>query len=357
MIGMGIASMLIGLVPPTAQIGIAAPIALIVLRIIQGLAVGGEWGGAILVSLENAPHGRRAFWAGLSDAGGPAGAALATLSLTLFSLLPNDQFLSWGWRVPFLASAVLVILGLVIRLKVKETPMFRKIVNDEAKARVPALDVIRHHWLGMLIGGLAVLAFTTSQGLMTVWGVSVAVEHGASSTGVLIWRLIGSVTTMLVAITSARLCGRFGRRPMLLIGMGLGVILAFPVVGLLYTGTVWGFGLATLLGNGLVQGTIYGGTSSFLTEQFPTRLRYTGASLSYQTASTLGSGLSPLAATALTIAFGAGWAVSSMWIVVLVVAAIAVFIAPERRDTSLIEIDAIADAQRQRASRRASQTA
>lgn len=128
-------------------------------------------------------------------------------------------------------------------------------------------------------------------------------------------------------------------------------------MGLLYTGTVRGFGLATMLGDGLVQGTIYGGTSSFLTEQFPTRLRYTGASLSYQTASTLGSGLSPLAATALTIAFGADWAVSSMWIVVLVVAAIAVFIAPERRDTSLIEIDAIADAQRKRASRRSSQTA
>lgn len=334
---MGLASTLIGLLPPTDQIGIVAPIALVVLRVVQGISVGGEWGGATLVALEHAPQRSRGLAAALSSAGGPMGAVLATVMLGLFSVLPEDQFLSWGWRVPFLLSAALVAVGLVIRLKVSETPNFRRLAEqaESTRRRVPIVDVLRHHWRAVLLSLAAVLAFTTCQGLMTVWGVGQAVNLGADVTGVLQWKAIAAVLTVVIGVAAAKVSDRVGRRRIVIIGCVLGAVLAFPIVALLHTGTVWGFAVAIVLGNGLVQGLVYGPIGAFVAEQFPTSLRYSGASVAYQSASTIGAGVSPLVASGLVVAVGATWPVAVLWIVVLVAAAVAMAIAPEGRTADI----------------------
>ncbi len=332
MVLMGTASIIMGLLPSTSTIGIAAPIALVVLRIVQGVSVGGEWGGAVLIALEHAPKKSRGLAAGLANAGGPVGAVLATLMLGLFSNLPEDKFLSWGWRVPFLLSVVLLAVGLVIRLRVAETPMFVRLDQQSEKKRVPILEVLRLHWRTVVVALVAVLAFTVTQGLMTVWGVSEAVGHGANATGVLNWKAVGAVSTVVIAIAAAKVSDRLGRRAVIVAGCVLGAILAFPIIALLQTGTVWGFAIAIIVGNGIVQGIVYGPMAAFVAEQFPTALRFTGASAAYQTASTLGAGFSPLIATSLVLGFSAAWPVAVFWIGIFALAAVAVLVTPEGRD-------------------------
>ncbi len=332
---MGIASTVMGLLPPTDQVGIIAPIALVLLRVVQGISVGGEWGGAILVALEHAPKRSRGLAASFANAGGPVGAVLATVMLGLFSMLPEEEFLSWGWRVPFLMSIALLAVGLVIRLRVAETPMFQRLEEIGSRRRAPIVEVVRSHWRAILIAFIAVLAFTTSQGLMTVWGVSQAVGNGADATGVLAWKAAAAVVTVIVSILAGKLSDRFGRRLIVAIGCGLGILLALPIMGLLESGTVWGFALAIVLGNGLVQGLVYGPIGAFVAEQFPTSLRFTGASASYQTASTVGAGFSPLIATGLMLAFGASWTVGVFWMIVLAASAAAVLLTPESKDRDI----------------------
>ncbi|MHA3683727.1 MFS transporter [Leucobacter sp. HY1908] len=332
---MGIASTLIGLLPTTAQVGIIAPIALVMLRVIQGLSVGGEWGGAVLMALEHAPKEHRGFAAGFANAGGPVGAVLATVMLGLFSMLPPEQFMSWGWRIPFLFSVVMVGIGLIIRLKVSETPGFQQIRAASEKKKTPIVQVLRNHWRAVLISLVAVLAFTFTQGLMTVWGVAQAVSNGADATGVLAWKAAAAIATVIVSLISARLCDKVGRRRMIAIGCVTGVVLAFPIISLLGTGTVWGFAVAIVLGNGLVQGLVYGPMAAFVAEQFPTALRFSGASAAYQTASTIGAGFSPLIATGLVLGFAATWPVAAIWIIVLLASLTAVLIAPEGKNLDI----------------------
>ncbi|WP_353813583.1 MFS transporter [Agromyces sp. SYSU T00266] len=335
MLLMGVASTIMGLLPPTESVGIIAPILLVLLRIVQGVSVGGEWGGAILVALEHAPKQHRGLAASFANAGGPVGAVLATLMLSFFSLLPEDQFLTWGWRVPFLFSIALVAVGLVIRLRVAETPMFQQLEQIGARRRVPILDVLRNHWRAVIIAFVAVLSFTTSQGLMTVWGVSEAVGSGADPTGVLNWKATAAVVTVVVSILAAKASDRLGRRTMIVAGCALGIVLALPIITLLQTGTVWGFAIAIILGNGLVQGMVYGPIAAFVAEQFPTALRFSGASAAYQSASTVGAGFSPLIATSLVIGFGATWPVAVFWMVVLAASAGAVLLAKESKDVDI----------------------
>lgn len=334
---MGTASTLMGVLPTTGQIGFLAPISLVLLRVVQGISVGGEWGGATLVALEHAPARSRGLAAAFSSAGGPVGAVLATVMLGFFSALPDEQFLSWGWRVPFLLSVLLVAVGLVIRLKVSETPNFQRLAKqaEAERSRLPILEVLRTHWRSVILALLAVLAFTSTQGLMTVWGVAEAVSNGADRTGVLEWKAAAAVLTVVVGILAAKVSDRVGRRRVIVVGCTLGIVLAFPIMMLLGTGTVWGFALAIVLGNGVVQGMVYGPVGAFVAEQFPTALRFSGASVAYQSASTLGAGLSPLIATGLVVAFGAAWPVALFWILVLAAAATAMMIAPEGRDVNI----------------------
>jgi MFS family permease len=170
---------------------------------------------------------------------------------------------------------------------------------------------------------------------MTVWGVAEAVGHGADKTGVLDWKALAAVATVVVGVMAGKLSDRIGRRAVIVAGCGLGVVLAFPIMGLLGTGTVGGFAVAILLGNGLVQGFVYGPIGAFVAEQFPTSIRFSGASTAYQTASTLGAGFSPLIATLLFMNLGAVWPIAVFWIVVLIASATAVLVTREGKDLDI----------------------
>ena len=330
MLIMGFGTVAIGLLPTTAQAGMAGPVALVLLRLIQGVAVGGEWGGAALMAIEHAPAERRGYAAAFANAGGPAGAILGTLALSLFAAVSGKEFLTWGWRVPFLLSAVLIIIGLLIRLKVSETPAFERLQLAGEQRRVPLLDVMRNNSRAVLLGLTAATAFYVCQAMTTVWGVSVAVGNGADKNGVLNIKAAAAVLTLIICFYSARLSDRIGRNRVLIGASILGIVLTYPVLLLISNGTLWGFGLAIVLGNGLVQGFLYGPIAAYVAEQFPTRNRYTGASLAYQGASMLGAGFTPLIVTGLSLAGGGSiWLIGIFWIAVLAGAVVAVRSTPE----------------------------
>lgn len=336
MLIMDFGTVAIGLLPTTAQAGIAAPLTLVALRLIQGVAVGGEWGGAALMAVEHAPASRRGFAAAFANAGGPAGAVLGTLGLSLFAAISGKDFLVWGWRVPFLLSALLIGVGLVIRLKVSETPAFQRLEAAGARRKTPLVDVLRNNSRAVLLGLAATTAFYVCQAMTTVWGVSVAVESGADKNGVLNIKAAAAVLTLIVCFYSARLSDRIGRRRVLIGASILGAVLAFPMLSLMTNGTLWGFGLAIVLGNGLVQGFLYGPIAAYVAEQFPTRNRYTGASLAYQGASMLGAGFTPMIVAGLSLAAGGGvWLIGVFWVAILVVAAVAVRVTPEGKGREL----------------------
>ncbi|MDE8587817.1 MFS transporter [Arthrobacter sp. NQ4] len=340
MLMMGGATVLIGFLPAPAQVGAAAPIALVLLRVIQGISVGGEWGGATLMALEHAPRKKRGLAAAFANAGGPAGGLLATLVVSAVSALTGDQFLVWGWRIPFLLSALLILIGMIIRLRVTETPVFQQLEAEATKVKhPPLLEVLRKYPRLVVVTLVATLGFYACQGLLTVWGVSMAVGSGVDRSGVLNWKGIAAVVTVAVCFYSARLSDRIGRRAVLT-GAGIGaIVLAFPLIMLLTNGTLWGFAVAVVVGNGLVQGALAGPIGAYISEQFPTGVRYTGASLSYQGASMIGAGFTPMIATGLVLAAGGGvWLVAVFWIVILAAGLAAVRLT---REGSRVQLDAV----------------
>ena len=333
---MGGTTVAIGLLPPTATIGVAAPILLTVFRVIQGLAVGGEWGGAMLIALEHSPKKRRGFAASFANMGGPAGAVLATVVMSVFTLLPDEQFISWGWRIPFLLSAVLVFIGLIIRMKVHESPIFQKLQDKADERKVPLLEVVSKYPKNLILGIIAGMSSYTVQGLMTVWGISYVINSGLDSTHVLWVKALGAASTVVVVWFASQLSDRFGRRPVMIVGMLIGAVAAFPVMFMLDMSNLWVFAMALLITQGLVQGTIFGPFGAFAAEMFPTHIRYTGASLVYQTSSTLGAGFTPMIASSLVaIAGGSLWLIAVVWIAVFLVAILAISFVKEGRTADL----------------------
>ena len=333
---MGGTTVAIGLLPTTAAIGVAAPVMLTLFRVIQGLAVGGEWGGAMLIALEHAPDKRRGFAASFANMGGPAGAVLATIVMSIFTMLPDEQFLAWGWRVPFLLSAVLVFIGLVIRMKVHESPIFQKLQDEADERKVPLLEVISKYPKNLILGIISGMSSYTVQGLMTVWGIAYVIDSGLDSTHVLWVKALGAASTVVVVWFASQLSDKFGRRPVMMGGMLLGAVFAFPVMFMLDMTNLWMFAFALLLTQGLVQGSIFGPFGAFCAEMFPTHIRYTGASLVYQTSSTLGAGFTPMIASSL-VAFAGGelWLIAVVWIAVFVVAIGATMLVKEGRTADL----------------------
>ncbi|SDS52461.1 Predicted arabinose efflux permease, MFS family [Brevibacterium siliguriense] len=325
MVMMGAVTVIIGLMPPTASIGMIAPASLFTLRIIQGIAVGGEWGGAALMALEHAPKARRGLAAAFANAGGPAGAILATLILSLTATLTGDSFVTWGWRLPFLLSAVLIVVGLVIRLKVSETPAFQQLEEESEERKVPLLTVFKNYKRQVLIALFATMTIYVTQGLTTVWGVSVAVAAGEDKSDVLNWKAVGALTTLIVTFIVARLSDRVGRKRSLIGAHVVAAVLAVPIVLLIVSGELNQYAAAIILGNGIVQGLCYGPIAAYVSELFPPAVRYTGASVGYQLAAALGAGLSPMIASALIMVPGVGaYLIGGVWALFAVVGAIAV---------------------------------
>lgn len=302
---MGGATSAIGLLPTNHQIGVMAPVLLVLLRVIQGMAVGGEFGGAALVALESAPRRRRGFAASFANIGGPAGSLLATLAMAAVSALPDREFFAWGWRIPFLLSCVLILAALVVRLKVTESPLFQQLSEAERRLSTPVKEVFTRYPRRLLLGAFGGLSGYACQGLLSVWAIAYVVPLGVDRSAVLDMKMAGALGMIFVIGYAASLSDRFGRRRMLIAGAVLGTVLGYPIVLLLGSGSTVAAAVAIIFGQAVVQGLMFGPFSAFLAELFPTRVRYTGISITYQSASTFGAGFTPMIATAL-LALGQG---------------------------------------------------
>ena len=358
---MGVISFSIGLLPTQAMIGAAAPVILVTLRVIQGIAIGGEWAGAALMSMEHAKPQGRGFAASMVASGGPAGAVLATLVLTMFSTLPDDEFLSWGWRVPFLLSAVLVVIAMVMRLKVSETPEFeaaRRVAAETKHNPIPLATIFRRYpkqLIAAIGGGLAPLFM---QSLLATFALNYAVSLGHDRTDALLLVTIANFVHMFTIPAFALLSDKIGRKPVMLTGAVAGIVLIWPFFWLIAEGS-WGALLAAfILGNPIVQGLMYGPLAAWISEKFGTESRYTGVSLSYQVATTLGAGLAPLVATSLLAVAGGGTnihLIAILFSVLCVITGLAVLLSRETAKSPLIgatsQPAAPADAEREPAIR------
>src|SRR3954469_24900464 len=289
---MGIASTLIGVLPTYAQIGVWAPVLLIVLRVLQGVAVGGEWGGAVLMSAEHATS-RRGLWASFTNAGAPSGMVLSTVVLAAAAGVTGEEgFLTWGWRIPFLLSAVLLGVGLFVRAKVQETPVFVE-AAAAAPARPPLVEVFRRHPRNLLLSiGVGFGAFV-AQGTLTTFVIAYAVEAGFPRQTVLNALSMSSVAAIIGIIGFSALSDRVGRRPVVLTGALAMAIWSFLLFPLIDSGSALLLAVAVVVGQGVVHASMYGPLAALYTELFSTRARYTGASLGYQIAGT-GAGLAPV---------------------------------------------------------------
>lgn len=308
MLIMGIASTLVGLLPTSAQIGVTAPVLLIVLRVLQGVAVGGEWGGAALMALEHSPSHRRGFSASFANMGGPAGAVLATIVFTLATLLPQDAFLSWGWRIPFLLSAALVGVGLFIRLQVSESPLFVKAQEQDRERRTRRLaitDVLRSYPRELTLAATATIAALSLQTFMATFAISMARESGLSSTLALVFHGTAAFLHIFTIPYFAHLSDKLGRRRVITTGAVALIIMAVPLIWLLSSGNAALVFVGMVLGNPILQATMYGPLAAYISEMFGTKSRYTGAGVGYQLGATIGGGFTPLIAASLWT-FGRG---------------------------------------------------
>ncbi|WP_312858046.1 MFS transporter [Pseudonocardia pini] len=314
---MGVATTLIGLLPTYAQIGVWAPILLIVLRLVQGVGVGGEWSGAVLMALEHAPPRRRALYGSFPQIGLPTGILLSQLAfLALTSSMSAEAFVSWGWRVAFLISAALIVVGLVIRLRFEESPQFTKVKETDQVERMPVLEVFRSYWRQVLVGGFGSIAVGALGYLVSLFLVQYGVGTLGLSTTTMLWCLAGvSVLWIGTTLLGGYLGDVLGRRRTFAVGAALAIAWAFPMFTLMNTRSIPLIVLALavpVLANSLMGGTL----PSLLTEIFPTRIRYSGSSLCYTLGSILGGGLTPLASTALLAATGATTSVSLLFVAV-----------------------------------------
>lgn len=302
---MGIATFLIGLLPTYATAGWLAPALLVVLRLAQGFALGGEWSGAALLATENAPAGKRAVFGTFPQLGAPIGFILATGSfLLLGDILSDEAFFSWGWRIPFIASALLVFMGLYVRLKISETPAFQKALDKHERVRVPLVSVFVQHKLPLLLGTLAAVATFVLFYIMTVFSLSWATTKlGYSRNVFLPVQMAGVVFFGLAIPVSAVIADRFGRR-WTLIGTTVGIALfGFLIAPLFVTDQVWSVLMFSVLGFWLM-GFTYGPLGTALAEIFPTAVRYTGASLTFNLGGIVGASLAPYIATWLATHYG-----------------------------------------------------
>ncbi|HSL00988.1 MAG TPA: MFS transporter [Rubrobacteraceae bacterium] len=327
---MGVATFLIGLLPTFETIGVWAPILLVVLRVFQGFGVGGEWGGAVLMAVEHSPEGKRGFYGSWPQMGVPAGLLLGTLAVYLFAaVLPEEQFLAWGWRIPFLLSIVLVGVGLYIRLAISESPAFRRVQESHTEAPMPIVDVLRTYPKAVLIAMGLRVAENGSFYVFSVFVLAYVTEQlGLPNSLVLAGVMIASAIELFAIPFYGSLSDRLGRRPVYMWGAVFSLLFAFPFFWLINTEVrvlIW---LAIVLALVAGHAAMYGPQAAFFSELFGTRVRYSGASLGYQLASVFAGGLSPFIATALLAAFGY-WAVALYLAAMALITIVAVILATE----------------------------
>ncbi|OYO09282.1 MFS transporter [Enemella evansiae] len=311
MIMMGAATMLIGLLPNYAAIGALAPILLVTLRFVQGLGVGGEWGGAALMAVEYSPPKRRALYGAIPQTGVPAGIILANLIfIGISAALAPEAFAAWGWRIPFLVSGVLILVGLYLRFKVSETPSFREAEDEGEISHNPLLDLLRNHTPAVLLGALISLAAPVIGYLSAVFMLSYGTRTLQIPSRTMLWIVVGVAVVQLIATPlCAVIADRMGHKRSFILGAVLVILWAVPMFKLVDTGRP-GLILLALGVAMFVQAFMTGPQGAVLAGVFPTKVRYSGASLSYQIAAVFGGGIAPLVATALLGSFGSTFYIS-----------------------------------------------
>ena len=327
---MGLGTFLIGCLPTYGQIGIAAPLLLIALRMLQGIGIGGEWGGAVLMVIESVPNDRRGYYGSLVQLGYPLGVISSTGMFALVSKLPQDEFLAWGWRVPFLLSAILVGIGLFIRLRLSETPVFRQVQARHDIAKTPLLEIFTKHRDTFLIAvGLKVseIAFVS---VATVFSITyVTRDLGMPRSTVFNGILLAAVIEIFTIPAFGYLSDRYGRKPLFIAGCLFSILFAFPMFWLFDTRNPLIIAITIAVGVSLGQGIMFGPEATWVAELFAARLRYSGASLGFQIGAALSGGLTPILAAALLAWSGATWSISLYLIALAVITFTATLAAPE----------------------------
>ena len=346
---MGVGTSLVGLLPTYDSIGVLAPIALVVLRILQGIGVGGEYGGAVLLATEYAPAGRRGLYGSFAHIGVPGGLVLASGAFAVASQLPDAAFLAWGWRVCFLISIVLLAIGAWIRLSIMETPSFQEVQKEKKVSKLPVGELFRRQPRTLLLGMGTRFVEGFTYNLYSVFLLSYAVaDAGLSRSVVLNAIMAGALLGVVMTVLSGALSDRFGRRPVYTVGAVLGLVIAFPVAAAVQSGAVVPSVAAFVGGLGLVYGTVYGPLAAFWSELFDTRYRFSALNALYQISGVVASGLTPLIAAGLVALSDdrSLWWVAGYNVVVAVISLTCMWLLPETRgerlrDTAVDEARAV----------------
>ena len=326
---MGGATVMIGLLPTYDMIGMWAPALLILMRIIQGMGIGGEWGGALLLAYEYAPEKRKGFFGSIPQAGVTIGMLMATFIVSLMTLFSEEDFLSWGWRIPFLLSSVLVILGLWIRKDIDETPDFQKVKKSGQVAKAPLRDTIKHHWREVLIAAGLKVVETAPFYIFSTFVVSYATttltyQKSQALEAVTLGALVATIMIPLMGLLSDRV----GRQRMYAVSVFVLGLFIVPWFMLLNTGTTWGIVLATVIAFGVLWAPVTAVLGTLCSEIFSANVRYTGITLGYQLGAALAGGTAPLIATGLLAKYDGDWVPVAWYLGVTVgVSLIAIFCA------------------------------
>jgi MFS family permease len=310
LVTMGVATFLIGLLPTYEQVGVLAPILLVVLRVAQGLAVGGEWGGAVLISVEHASEERRGFYGAFPQLGVPLGLITSNLAfLVLAAVMPTEQFMAWGWRIGFLVSALLVVVGLYVRLKVTESPEFAA-ASETTSMRLPIVSVVQDHWPQVLCG-MAIFSGITAMGYMAA---TFAIQYGTTTLGIantflILAVIVGAIVEIPLSLYFSAVSDRVGRHRMIVygaVGAGITAIFFLPLMATAIPVVVF---LAMFFAR--VSGSpMYGPAAAVAAGAFPVEVRYTGASIGYQFGAIAGGAIAPIVATLILASPAGVWGVS-----------------------------------------------
>ncbi|MCF8984591.1 MFS transporter [Pseudomonas syringae] len=308
---MGAATFAIGLLPDYASIGVWAPILLLTLRIVQGLALGGEWGGAVLMAVEHAPANRRGLYGSWVQIGVPAGTMIANLAfLAIASSLSNEDLLAWGWRIPFLGSVLLIAVGLYIRLNISETPAFNQARETEQQVKVPLMEICRKYWKQVLLGGIATMSTGSSFNIIVAFGLTYGTQTLGFTRPIMLSVVLASCALCIFMLpTFGALSDRWGRKPVIIGGIVAEALVAFPMFWLMDTRELH----LVFLGYMLLMTAFaanYGPIATFLAELFGTKVRYSGLSVAYMLSGLLGSAATPIVTTALLNWTGKGSSVA-----------------------------------------------
>ncbi|MBA4493989.1 MFS transporter [Paenactinomyces guangxiensis] len=338
---MGIATVLIGLLPDYQTIGIWAPVLLTLLRLVQGLGIGGEWGGALLLAVEYSSKEQKGFFGSVPQMGVTIGMLLGTLSISLMTLLPDSQFMAWGWRIPFILSAMLVFIGLWIRNGIDETPEFKETQKSGKIAKVPLFDTLRYQWKSVLLAVGAKVVETGPFYIFSTFIISFGTSHlGFPKTTVLNAVTIATLITTIAIPIMGKWSDRVGRKPLYVWGTVAIILYAFPYFYLLSSKSHFLLIAATVIGLGILWAPVTAVLGTLFSEIFTTHVRYTGVTLGYQLGAAIAGGTAPLIATALLETYNNSWVPVALYIVftgIISLIAISFVPKPERSNHSQLQ--------------------